>query len=288
MISLSIIIVSYNNLDVLIGCLDSIIDMNDIGDKLEVIVVEQSSTPNIYNYVKKTYPKVITIKTDNQGFGSGNNRGAEIARGKYLLFLNPDTILIEPICQFAINKFKTNPNLGLFGVQLLDAQRQKSCSFDCIVPYGLTAKILFYCCYKLNVFVETKMYIQGADLFVRADLFNKIGRFDENIFMYCEESDLCLRIINAGYCTSFDSEKEIIHLQGACSSEKFQNTFLKQLHSFQYLCKKFNMPFKEIIMRELWYQRLKCWFLRIINKNDINSFKTAEHKVQVLAKIWEG
>lgn len=285
MIDLSIIIVSYNNLGVLVGCLDSIIDMNDIGGRLEIIVVEQSPTFKIYSYIKKAYPTVITIKVANNGFGSGNNRGAEIAQGKYLLFLNPDTLLIEPICQFAINKFENNPKLGLFGVQLLDEKRQKSSSFDCIVPYGFTSKILFNCCNKLNIFIEAKMYIQGADLFVRADLFNKIGRFDENIFMYCEEPDLCLRVTNAGYHISFDSEKQIVHLQGACSSEKYENAFIKQLHSFQYLCEKYNMPFKAIMLRELRYQKRKYFILRTFLKEYSYDITMVAKKIKAIEDL---
>ena len=102
-IELSVIIVSYKNLEIIVDCLNSIYKNNDIGNYLEVIVVDNSPEDNIYNYVADNFENVRIIKNQNKGFGEGNNKGACIARGKYLLFLNPDTILVEPIFGFAIN-----------------------------------------------------------------------------------------------------------------------------------------------------------------------------------------
>ena len=80
----SVIIVSYKKLDILIDCLDSIYKYNDIGDKLEIIVVDNSPEDNIYNYIKSNYNDVRILKSENKGFGAGNNLGAKIARGEYL------------------------------------------------------------------------------------------------------------------------------------------------------------------------------------------------------------
>ena len=78
-VKLSIIIVSYNNLNVLLDCLNSVEKMNDISDQQEVIVVEQSPSDEIYTYLKKNMPQIQTIRAENKGFGAGNNRGVEIA-----------------------------------------------------------------------------------------------------------------------------------------------------------------------------------------------------------------
>ena len=79
-VKLSIIIVSYNNLNVLLDCLNSVEKMNDISDQQEVIVVEQSPSDEIYTYLKKNMPQIQTIRAENKGFGAGNNRGVEIAQ----------------------------------------------------------------------------------------------------------------------------------------------------------------------------------------------------------------
>ena len=233
-VKLSIIIVSYNNLNVLLDCLNSVEKMNDISDQQEVIVVEQSPSDEIYTYLKKNMPQIQTIRAENKGFGAGNNRGVEIAQGEYLLFLNPDTVLVEPIAGFALDVFGRNPKIGLFGVGLLDGEKNKNSSFECLIPYGLKSKITYSFCYKFDRFLKNKMYIQGADMFVRADLFRKAGSFDENVFMYYEEPDLCLRVRREGYEIAFFKEKKIIHLQGACSPDGYDKTFSEQLKSFRY------------------------------------------------------
>ena len=113
---LSVIIVSYNEVDLLSDCLKSIEKFNDIGEELEVIVSDNSSSKNVVNMISYKYPVVKFIHNEkNGGFGYGNNRGVEIATGKYLLFLNPDTLLIEPIFRYAISKFEGNEKLVSFG-----------------------------------------------------------------------------------------------------------------------------------------------------------------------------
>src|SRR5699024_9212479 len=117
---LSIVIVTYKKLDIVINCLDSIEKYNDIGKQLEVIVVDNSPDNTIVKFINNEYPDVKTIKSANNGFGAGNNTGFKASSGKYTLFLNPDTILIESIFEFAIRKFEENPKLGIFGLKLLD------------------------------------------------------------------------------------------------------------------------------------------------------------------------
>ncbi|HOA82310.1 MAG TPA: glycosyltransferase family 2 protein, partial [Defluviitaleaceae bacterium] len=190
----SVIIVSYKKLNILIDCLDSIYKYNDIGDKLEIIVVDNSPEDSIYSYIKSNYNNVIILKSENRGFGAANNLGARIARGKYLLFLNPDTILIEPIFQFAIKKFEENNNLAWFGIKLLDKNFKKSFSFAFINEDSFFQQLLSILFRKLDLFIDGKMFIAGADIFIRKKVFFDIGMFDENIFMYAEEADLAIRI----------------------------------------------------------------------------------------------
>ena len=115
--TLSVIIVSYKKIEVLRDCLNSIKQYNDIGEDLEVIVSDNSPDDILYETIKKEYDWIKIIKNENKGFGAGNNRGYEIATGKYLLFLNPDTILIEPIFKFTVEQFEQDKDLALFGVQ---------------------------------------------------------------------------------------------------------------------------------------------------------------------------
>lgn len=286
-VKLSIIIVSYNNLNVLLDCLNSVEKMNDISDQQEVIVVEQSPSDEIYTYLKKNMPQIQTIRAENKGFGAGNNRGVEIAQGEYLLFLNPDTVLVEPIAGFSLDVFGRNPKIGLFGVGLLDGEKNKNSSFECLIPYGLKSKITYSFCYKFDRFLKNKMYIQGADMFVRADLFRKAGSFDENVFMYYEEPDLCLRVRREGYEIAFFKEKKIIHLQGACSPDGYDKTFSEQLKSFRYFCQKFSLPFEKILRREARYQNFKMSALKLCGKKNLDGYSIAESKQTVISGLLE-
>ena len=254
---LSIIIVSYNNKQVITDCLESIYRYNDIGSQLQVIVVEQSPDDSIFEFLKSEFPWVNTIRNDNRGFGAGNNVGAKVAQAPFLLFLNPDTILLEPICSFTVKKFSDDPQLGMFGVKLLDKDHHKNSSFMLMIPYGIKNKILYKICNRIEYFDGNRMYIQGADLFIRRDLFERIGGFDENIFMYCEETDLSIRINQAGFKIQYDPSKAIIHLEGKSTNVGYNSAFEKQILSFQYLCNKYNMPFSRIMARECRSQELK-------------------------------
>lgn len=282
---LSIVIVSYQNLGVLRNCLDSVFAMNDIGDRLQVIVVEQSPTDDIYHYLLRDYPQVDAIRADNKGFGAGNNRGVEIAKYDYLLLLNPDTILVEPIAAFAIKEFETNQNLGLFGVRLLNADRTKGSSFQYIAPYGIWAKLGYRLADRFDYFSQDRMYIAGADIFVRRDLFKETGGFDEQVFMYCEEAELCCNVRKAGYGIAFYICKEIIHLQGACSTEHYGRIFEHQMKAFQHFCDKNGYSFKKIMGKELRAQRLKVTLFTMIGKSDAPSCRVAQQKCEVIAQL---
>ena len=271
MIDLSVIIVSYNNKQVITDCLNSIVKYNDIGNRLQVIVVEQSPTTDIFDYISNNYTWVNVIRHENNGFGAGNNAGIKIAKAPFLLFLNPDTILIEPIFSFAINKFQNAPKLGMFGVQLLDRNMNKNSSFMMRNPYGLWNKAIYKICSAIGFFYSKRMYIQGADMFIRRDVFEEIGQFDSNIFMYCEESDLSIRIIRAGYMIKYDPTKAIIHLEGKSTKDDYDLVLEKQILSFRYLCDKHNMSFKKIITNEYRFQRLKLLICILFRRNQIDA-----------------
>ena len=273
MADLSIIIVSYNNLKVITDCLNSIRMHNDIGDQLQVVVVEQSQGNEIYNYLNKEFNWVTIIRNDNNGFGAGNNVGAKRAEAPILLFLNPDTIICEPVFQYAIDKFNSDSRLGMFGVQLLDENHKKNSSFMMMVPYGIWNKSIYKLCNRVGRFDSKRMYIQGADMFIRHDIFERIGGFDEELFMYCEETDLCMRINQIGYRIEYDPSKRIIHLEGKSTKCNYSSTYKKQIESFRYVCQKYNWPFQKILKKEYLNQKLKMFIYELCRNKDLESQK---------------
>lgn len=274
MVKISIIIVSYINLEILIDCINSIIKYNDMTDSTEIIVVDNSPNDNIADFFANNFSSVVFIRNENKGFGQANNLGASIAKGKYLLFLNPDTILVEPIFKFAVSKFEENDKLGLFGLKLIDRNMNDNMSFFMIDGFGTVMKQIEKIVSTFDIFIDGKMFISGADMFIRKVDFMEAGRFDENIFMYCEEMDLLKRIRRLGRETCYFNEKRIIHLEGKTSNDS--NLALKRrLDSTKYYCGKYRMDFKKIVLSEIRYLKLKEIIYTILNnvvrKKDMNN-----------------
>ena len=287
---LSVIIVSYENCEILRDCIESIKKFNDLKDDAEIIISDNSITNNVYEMVKKNYPDVQIIKNNNIGFGPANNRAVDISSGEYLLFLNPDTILLEPIFQFTVDKFEQQSNLALFGIKLLNVNGTANNSFFAMDNYTLSWTLLMKVFSKFDIYLDGKMYIAGADLFVRKSAFEAAGRFDENIFMYYEEPDLIKRIKNLpnDYITSFFPEKKMIHLEGATENKDAISTVKKverSLVTYRYYCDKWNISFIKNVRQMRKYQILKK-NVSDLTRNYGNT-RLAKMQIELLNKLIE-
>lgn len=226
----SIIIVNYNTRELVINCIESIINQT-LNLTFEIIVVDNASIDGSQQSIKNIYPQVILIESKvNLGFGKANNLGTENARGKYLFFLNSDTILLNNSI-FALYNFNeinfSKLNIGISGGILIDKSGLETGSFGPLPSktnmlksiLGLLPRFTKMTSnetefFKTNGFLEVG-YITGADMFISKSIFNEIGGFDPNIFMYYEETDLQLRLKNANYRNYIISGTKIIHLEGA-------------------------------------------------------------------------
>lgn len=261
----SIIIVGYKNIEIVIECISSIYKFNDIGKRLEVIFVDNSPSHNVYDAVRINFESVVVIKNANNGFGAGNNVGAARAKGNYLLFLNPDTVLVEPILSFAIKKFDHNKNMGMFGVKMVSRSLARNSSFYLLNGGGIMRSLAVKLCNKFDIFLDKYMYVAGANMFVRREDFIKCGRFDENIFMYYEEPDLTNRLHGIGKYTAYFKDKKIIHLEGGTSSDN-ELALRRRLDSLIYFNNKYLINTRNVILRELRLNRVKYFvykFFRI-------------------------
>lgn len=271
MIELSIIIVSFKNIEIVLECIDSISKYNDIGSQLEVILIDNSPNHEVYEATITKYTHIVAVKNENKGFGAGNNVGASLAKGKYLLFLNPDTILVEPIFKFAIDKFDSNKSIGMFGVMLINDQLKRNASFYLCSGGGLLRSLIIKMCNKLDFYIDGLMYVAGADMFVRHQDFNDCGKFDENIFMYYEEPDLTFRIRKIGKKTAYYKNKKIIHLEGGTTPDS-NIALRRRLDSAIYYFTKHKMNAKKALKRELRLNLVKLFIYRLFkNKNKIES-----------------
>lgn len=231
----SIIYVNYNSSNLIANSIKSIIELTK-GISYEIIVVDNNSQQEDKNKLKTlcTTNNIILIESDtNLGFGKGNNLGAKYATGEYLFFLNPDTYLINnaisQLLDFAkehdiltcgANLFSANNTPTLSYWMLMPSIKDEISAFLCNIPL----KIKYRNSHEHNFTTTPKevAFITGADLMIHNELFNKLNGFDEDFFMYFEETDLQYRLKNLGYKIYNLPSAKIVHLESQTLSSRTQ------------------------------------------------------------------
>jgi len=221
----SIILVNFNGEDVLVDCLSSLEKFVPKHNS-EIIVVDNNSQDNSINIIESNFPDVRLIKLpQNLGFGTGNNAGAKEAKGDFLFLLNTDTIVTSDFLPHLLELMSSNSDVGIIGPKLVfpDGKFQVSFSPEISFAGEIRAKKM-----HKNSYDENKLYliekdfqsirdvdiVVGAAFFIRKDLFDLLGGFDEKFFMYFEESDLCKRVRDKGYKILYTPHISIVHLRG--------------------------------------------------------------------------
>jgi GT2 family glycosyltransferase len=230
MIDLSIIIVNYNVKEFVKNLLSSI-DKATRNLKHEVIIVDNNSTDGSVAELKSDFPQHLIIENkENVGFGKANNQALEIAKGKLLLLINPDTIVREDTFDKLIHFFNSHPEAGMAGCKVLnpDGTLQLACRRSYPTPWVSFCKAaglstLFpnsriFAKYNLTYLPEDEINevdaISGAFMMFRKEVYEKIGGFDPQFFMYGEDLDLCYRTQQAGFKVYYVPDTEIIHYKG--------------------------------------------------------------------------
>ena len=247
----SIIIVNYNVRHFLEQCLHSVLDAIQ-GLSAEVLVIDNASTDGSLNYLQPLFPEVSFIAfTENLGFAKANNHAAKLAKGQYLLFLNPDTLLAEDSVQKMLALMEANTQAGALGVRMLDGAGEflpeSKRAFPELIPafFKLTGlarlfpRSAFFNAYALGHLNENKNHpvdvLAGACMLVRSKIFQQLGGFDEQFFMYGEDIDLSYSIRQAGYENWYLGTSSIIHFKGESTrkgSSNYVQLFYKAMQQF--------------------------------------------------------
>jgi len=227
---LSIVIVNYNVKHFLQQCLSSVFNALSKIDA-EVWVVDNNSVDGSVLMVKNQFKKVkLIVNKDNLGFSKANNQAIKKSKGKYILLLNPDTIVEETTFEKIVDFMDKHPNAGGLGVNMIDGKGKFLPESKRGIP---TPKVAFYKMFGLTkLFSKSKKFakyymghlkpdetnkveiLSGAFMLLRKTVIDEIGMLDETFFMYGEDIDLSYRILQAGYDNYYFAETTIVHYKG--------------------------------------------------------------------------
>ena len=246
---LSIVVVSYNVRELLRGCLRSIRASLELSPELssEVWVVDNASGDGSAAMVAQEFPETHLIRRDgNAGFAAASNEAIGQSTGRYVLLLNPDTLVLDDALGAVVRFLDEHPKVGGAGARLLnpDGSRQHSCfrfptlwmSFLDFFP--LNHRLVNS---RLNGRYPTRDddraypvdHPLGAFFAVRREVIDQVGLLDEGFFMYCEEIDWALRISRAGWPIYYVPTAKVIHYVGQ-SARQFRSRMLLELHRSRF------------------------------------------------------
>lgn len=227
-IDLSIVIVSYNTMEMTRDCLKSVY-CNTGALSCEVIVVDNNSQDGSLDMIVREFPDVILIANNaNLGFAAANNQGFVVAKGEFLLMLNSDTIIIGNVLEKSVEFLKISQQIGAMGCQVLntDGSIQPTCSgfptlfrlavmtlaLDRIPGFSFLDTYLLRH-WKRNNEREVEV-ISGCYLMFRKTVLEQVGPLDERFFFFAEETDWCRRVREAGWKLYFSPVGQIVHHGG--------------------------------------------------------------------------
>jgi GT2 family glycosyltransferase len=244
-VEVSIIIVNWKVRDLLRQCLASLHALGGLPpDRMQIIVVDNDSCDGSTAMVASEYPDVELIaNADNRGFGRANNQALPLCRGRYVLLLNPDTLVLDSAVRRLVEHMELNPDVAAIGCRLLNAdrslQRWTGGAFpralnlashyfflDRLLPRRLRPAPLY-----LDADVQEDIevdWVSGACMILRPSMLG--GKlFDPEFFLYAEDMELCHRLKCAGHRILYSPCASIIHYQGASMKQQQGDVLLASL-----------------------------------------------------------
>lgn len=282
----SVTILSHNTSEVLRNCLNSLYLYTKDVD-FEVLVTDHNSEDDsvkmLLEFQKKYQNFTLVKKKTNPGFGVGNNNSARLASGKYLVFLNSDTLFTRNTLKNIQAKINSVPDLGIYSVKLLNKDK----SFQ---PSGgsfptLTNLLLwqlgiddlpvignflssFHPKEKSSTYKNGPDWVTGAFMVIPKDVYKSVSGFDEKIFMYTEEMEMAYRIKSIGKKVVYDPGESLIHLGGASSGNYLALT--SEVKNIIYFWRKHKPAWQVPIVKILFAigSLLRLLFFGIIKQNE--------------------
>jgi len=297
MVDVSIIVVAWNVRDLLYNCLKSAYDQTK-GIDFEVIYVDNGSTDSSIEMLTKKFPGITIIQNQkNEGFIKANNQGIKVAKGRYVLLLNSDTIVLDNAIGKIVKFADAHLEAGVVGCKVLNPD--KSIQRTCLMYPSVANLFLFATClYK--VFPRSKLFgrehmtwwnyddvreveaVCGCFSLVRKEAIDQVGLMDPTYFTYCDEADWCYRFSQSGWKILFTPEPKIIHYGGQ-NTKHMAAKFRLQLSGSTLIFMKLHrnrlmFPFARFLTALFFFLRVPYWFsMALLHKNERNkSMQTAK------------
>lgn len=275
------VIVSYNVKDLLKACVDSIFKLTR-GVEYEIIVVDNASTDGSVEMLKKLKGIKLLLAKENLGFTKGNNLGIKEAKGKYALLLNPDTEFLENSLKTMFDWMESHQDVAVSSCQLVDFEYK-------VLPTGgyfpTLSKVFFWAFFLDDLPVISTVvnsyhpkkgkydrefypdWVTGSFFFIRRVAMDKVGLFDENIFMYGDEIEWSMRFKAAGWKVGYTPVTKIVHLERRSSGGLPQNAVLGEFKGLKYIYGKYYPEWKQVALGTLLdiaaAIRVVFWLLRL-------------------------
>lgn len=284
---LSVVIVNYNVRYFLEQALLSVFASGKDID-MEVFVVDNNSQDSSVEMVREKFPRVkLIVNRDNPGFSKANNQAIALAEGKYVLILNPDTVLEENTLGECIRFMENHADCGAIGVRMIDGAGNylEESKRGLPTPWVSFCKITglnalfpesgFFNRYYMGHLSDTEVQeveiLSGAFMFMRKEVLDKIGYFDEAFFMYGEDVDLSYRVMLGGYKNYYLPTTRIIHYKGE-STKKSSINYVRSFHnamiifSNKHFASRNNKLFSLLIKSGVYIKAVQSVVSRILSR----------------------
>lgn len=262
---LSVVILNYNVRYFLELCIKSvqaaIVDL-----EAEIIVVDNHSSDDSCEMVKRLFPNVILIENkENFGFSKGNNIGVMQAKGEYLCVLNPDTVVAEDTFKKILDHADTIAKLGILGCQLMDGCGQFLPESKRNIPTPIVSikKILgfskaYYAHHLSPSDIGQVDVLVGAFMLLKKEVYEELQGFDENYFMYGEDIDLSYRVLKAGYQNVYYGKTTVLHYKGESTLKDkiYAKHFYGAMQIFYHKHFKSNLVFDMMVWFGIRFSRI--------------------------------
>lgn len=282
-IDLSVVIVNWNTCDELGECLRSVYKVG--GPSMEFIVIDNASADGSADMVRQEFPQTtLIVNDDNLGFAKASNQGILASSGRYVMLLNPDSVVLDGMFDALVRFGDKNQDTGIFGPKILnpDGSLQYSCRRFPTLAAGVFRNTFVGRLFPNNTYTRDYLmtewdhsvprdvdWVSGAAMVIRRKLIEEIGLLDEQFFMYCEDVDMGYRAVQKGWRVSYCPMASVIHVR-AKGSDQDPNRMILEFHRSMYKFFLKNYAGKSsIIMRAVVPMGLFARGFGFVAKNNI-------------------